>query len=411
MRIRVAFAVATCILCACIGVSSPAWATQTQQGSAASPEVTCTQPLTVRIGESVMAGMILRRVQPIYPEITRMGRLSGTVILHATVSRDGSVNQLQVVSGPMLLRESALDAVRQWQYKPYLLNGEPVDVDTTISVVFKLDSGKNASAAGQSGGAQNAGGSPAQKATNAPAAGAEAPIDAQFKANILKLLDLTHAMSLGHDAAARMLQSLRPTLIAALPPTPHREQIADAYSDKLTSLLTGQEMANQLVEIYARHLSADDVNAMIQFYDTPAGQHSLAALPQIMAESQQLGSNVAQENLPRILRELCTEFPELRGKVKFCPAGTGNESSEWMENEWPVVRTQWSTERNAAERWPTAAQFVTVALHRSVPVAQQSADSGAVEAPESEMEARLIHVVPPVYRRSRSSRTSAARLC
>lgn len=98
-----------------------------------------------------------------------------------------------------------------------------------------------------------------------------AVIDAQFKANILKLLDLTHAMALGHDAAARMLQSLRPTLIAALPPTEHREQIADAYGDKLTALLTGQTMTDQLAGIYARHLSAEDVAAMIQFYQTAGG--------------------------------------------------------------------------------------------------------------------------------------------
>lgn len=190
--------------------------------------------------------------------------------------------------------------------------------------------------------AQQQGSQSSASAAGAPTAANAAAMDPQLRANIVKLLDLTHAMALGHDAAARMLQSLRPTLIAALPPTEHREQIADAYGDKLTALLTGQTMTDQLAGIYARHLSADDVSAMIQFYQTPAGQHSLAALPQIMAESQQLGSSVAQGNLPRILRELCTEFPELRGKVKFCPAEGKNESSGRIEKQWPVASGEWS---------------------------------------------------------------------
>jgi len=188
--------------------------------------------------------------------------------------------------------------------------------------------------------------SSAQKAPNAPgAAVAAAPIDPQFKASILKLLDVTHAMALGQQAAKTVLAQLRPTLVSSLPPTPHREQIVDAYAEKLTALLVGPEVVDRLAGVYARHLSPDDVNSMIQFYDTPAGQHALASMPQIMAESQQIGANAAQENIPRIFGELCTQFPELRGKVKFCPATTQNESSERMEKKWPVVSAQWSAGR------------------------------------------------------------------
>jgi protein TonB len=59
-------------------------------------------------------------------------------LLHAIIGKDGTVQDLQYISGPPLLMKSAMDAVRQWRYKPTLLNGEPVDVDTTISVVFTL---------------------------------------------------------------------------------------------------------------------------------------------------------------------------------------------------------------------------------------------------------------------------------
>ena len=81
---------------------------------------------------------IIRQVTPIYPTIAKTAHISGTVTLHAIISKDGSIQELTYVSGPPLLMRNAMDAVRQWRYNPTLLNGEPVEVDTTISVVFTL---------------------------------------------------------------------------------------------------------------------------------------------------------------------------------------------------------------------------------------------------------------------------------
>lgn len=71
--------------------------------------------------------------------IARAARVSGTVVLQATISKAGKTENLSVVSGPALLQEAAIDAVKQWRYKPYLLNNEPVEVETTINVDFRLD--------------------------------------------------------------------------------------------------------------------------------------------------------------------------------------------------------------------------------------------------------------------------------
>ena len=92
----------------------------------------------VRIGGNVQAAKMLRQIQPMYPQIAKTAHVQGTVILHAIISKDGTVQELQYISGPALLMRSAMDAVRQWKYQPTLLNGEPVEVDTTISVVFTL---------------------------------------------------------------------------------------------------------------------------------------------------------------------------------------------------------------------------------------------------------------------------------
>jgi protein TonB len=87
----------------------------------------------------VSEGMVIRKVVPVYPAIGRQVRVQGTVVLEAVISKTGTIESLHVVSGPAMLQQSALDAVKQWRYRPYMLNGEAVTVETTVNVIFKLD--------------------------------------------------------------------------------------------------------------------------------------------------------------------------------------------------------------------------------------------------------------------------------
>ena len=95
-------------------------------------------PQTARVSGGVMAGQVLTKVAPVYPQDAKDAKVSGAVVLHALIGKDGTVHSLTAISGPELLRASALDAVRQWTYRPFLLNGNPVDVDTVITVNFSL---------------------------------------------------------------------------------------------------------------------------------------------------------------------------------------------------------------------------------------------------------------------------------
>jgi periplasmic protein TonB len=95
-------------------------------------------PQRIRVGGNVEAAKLQRQILPIYPQIAKTAHISGTVILHAVIAKDGSIQELTYVSGPALLMRAAMDAVRQWHYAPTQLNGEPVEVDTTIQVVFSL---------------------------------------------------------------------------------------------------------------------------------------------------------------------------------------------------------------------------------------------------------------------------------
>src|SRR5271170_1517497 len=95
-------------------------------------------PSRIRVGGNVASAKLVRQVTPLYPPIAKTAHISGTVILHAVIAKDGTIQELTYVSGPPLLMKNAMDAVRQWRYSPTLLNGDPVEVDTTISVVFTL---------------------------------------------------------------------------------------------------------------------------------------------------------------------------------------------------------------------------------------------------------------------------------
>ena len=107
-------------------------------GSGNGPKVKAEAPKKVNISAGVAVGMLLQKTQPVYPPIAKAARVSGTVVLQATISKTGTIENLRVISGPAMLQQAAMDAVKSWRYKPYLLNNEPVEVETTVNVIFSL---------------------------------------------------------------------------------------------------------------------------------------------------------------------------------------------------------------------------------------------------------------------------------
>jgi TonB family protein len=95
-------------------------------------------PKAVQVSAGVMAGEALVKVNPVYPPKAKAAKIQGSVLLHAVIGTDGKIASLSVISGPPELTQSAVDAVRQWTYKPYLLNGEPTAVETTITVNYSF---------------------------------------------------------------------------------------------------------------------------------------------------------------------------------------------------------------------------------------------------------------------------------
>jgi len=106
----------------------------------ATPKFVPVAPQRIRISQGVTKGLLIHRVEPAYPPLARAARVQGEVVLSAVIDVNGQITNLQLVSGHPMLVPSAIAAVRAWRYKPYLLNGTPVEVETTITVIFSLTS-------------------------------------------------------------------------------------------------------------------------------------------------------------------------------------------------------------------------------------------------------------------------------
>jgi periplasmic protein TonB len=98
-------------------------------------------PQRVRVSQGVTQGLLLRKIQPAYPPLARQARIQGPVVLQAEIGKDGSIQNLRLISGHPMLAPAAIEAIKQWKYKPYILNGEPVEVETTITFNFTLSGG------------------------------------------------------------------------------------------------------------------------------------------------------------------------------------------------------------------------------------------------------------------------------
>jgi len=95
----------------------------------------------VRVSQGVSEGNLISQIKPPYPPMAKMARVQGSVVLQALISKQGTIQNLRVISGHPMLVQAALDAVKQWRYRPYLLNGEPVEVETQITLNFSLTGG------------------------------------------------------------------------------------------------------------------------------------------------------------------------------------------------------------------------------------------------------------------------------
>lgn len=253
-------------------------------------------PSRVRFPPEVVESRLVKRVDPVYPAIAKTTGVSGTVILHVIIGKDGSVQSVDFISGPQVLLAAAMDAVRQWHYAPILLNGRPVEIDTTVLVAFP-----------PSGDVRTDSSIPST-------------IDPQFKTDVMKLLEVTGYHKTALRVAEQSFESTRAQSERSWPDLPDREALIDAYRDKILSLLQSPELDDKIATVYAKYLSDDDVKNLIQFYESPAGQHFSSVEVALEDDLGQAAIQLGREHIGEINKEFCGEHPELKGKISFCPS-------------------------------------------------------------------------------------------
>jgi TonB family protein len=170
----------------------------------------------IHVDADVTSAMLVHQVSPVYPPLAKTAHISGTVVLHALIAKDGTIEQLQVVSGPPLLLRSAMDAVQQWVYRPTLVNGDPVRVDTTISVVYTLGE-ENPNNAEGSGTPSDVRGSPSPQVAADPSqdaqkeAATQSPTDATPEQNASAQKPKPKSIRVGgRVAAANLIDQVTP---------------------------------------------------------------------------------------------------------------------------------------------------------------------------------------------------------
>jgi TonB family protein len=259
-----------------------------------------TQIPRMKIEGELMAKDLLHKVPPEYPAEALAAKISGTVVFHAILATDGSVKDVQVVSGPPQLVDAATNAVKQWTYRTFTLNGQPAEIETTISVVFNL----------------------------ADPAGTGKIIDPQLRADILHLYQSMRGFDAAEVAFEDEFHQVRRKLEASPSLGPNRVKIIQTYVGGFFTTIRLPAFMDGIVAIYAKHFTDEEIKAIDQFYQTPAGQRFALESAEVNAENAALGRKFATGHIPGVLNELCKEFPELQGDEKICPSETSGSQSQ-----------------------------------------------------------------------------------
>jgi TonB family protein len=273
------------------------------------PGEAATHPSRVTINGNTMAAKVVAITMPAYPKSLQNANVSGSVILSAVIGKDGGVKDLKPLSGPAQLQQIAVQAVKHWRYQPTVMEGAPVEVSTTISINF------------------TPGKTPRYEQQGAAMPLTAEAIDPQLRADILRLIAATHLEKIMHDYGVQVMETMRPSIEDSLPQNANRKQILDEIQNKMLAALKSSAATDNIVMVYAKYLSDDDVKGATAFYESPAGQRFNSVSTQMEDDLSQSGEQFALDNLNIILKGECASHPEIRGKADFCQKDSQQHSA------------------------------------------------------------------------------------
>jgi uncharacterized protein len=174
--------------------------------------------------------------------------------------------------------------------------------------------------------AQSTSPAPAPATHPAPAA-TPAVIDPAKAAAIRQLLDVTGSGKMGEEVLDLMMQQIKQGMAGAIPEGDRLQRFMNTFANDFQGRITAQQINDAIIPIYAQQLSLEDIQAMIAFYQSPAGQHVIKALPQIIQESQAVGSSMGQKAALDTLREMSVDYPELNKILPPQGAAAGEQDA------------------------------------------------------------------------------------
>ncbi|HEY6448699.1 MAG TPA: TonB family protein [Acidobacteriaceae bacterium] len=296
------------VVCAlALGWAAAAQETATPAQPGSSAQQGSVSPNKIAISSGVAQRMRTGGDSPQYPAIAKAAHVEGMVVLQATISTQGTVENLHVISGPPMLQAAALDAVRTWTYKPYLLNGQAVEVETQVNVIFSLPHGGAAADAQAGQGPQSMqvlGAAVPPGTTPDDLKPPQHPITPEQTQELMQLTGLT-------TLQRKMIDGLMPTLRQSMPPYMPQDVLTD-----FEGRLVGGDMQALIVEAYQRHFSSEDADAMIAFYQTPAGRRAILMLPVLMKELQEGEAQLGQETMRKVLEAHHLEIEQAKQKYE-----------------------------------------------------------------------------------------------
>ncbi len=258
--------------------------------------------VSARVGDTLIGARLIHKTDPVYPALAAEARLEGRVVLHLFIGGDGMVKEASVVSGQPLLQQAAIDAVHQWRWDPALRNGHPTEDDTTVAVVFALPPRPN-----------EIPGTEQELALKRAEAAALAEIDPGLVLDIRRLLQAEDLPIEVLESLGPLFDELKPGLLRDLPAGTDSEKIAGRLYKKLQEAVSRPDFFDPIIPAYAKHFSREEIKGLLAFFESPIGRHYAYDRRIILREySEAAQSHWEKIVIPRIVREMRAEFPELR---------------------------------------------------------------------------------------------------
>jgi len=290
------------------------------------------KPTRIRVSARVARTTI--QMPPIYPQAAIDQKIEGNVVLHLIIAKDGSVKDLTVVSGAALLSDSAVDSVKQWRYQPVRLNGDPVEVDTTVTlnyvigppaIVLVNDQPLTESSPAALGRAEQQ-----SVPVSAQQASADSPATDE---DVERYLEAVHS----HDMMKQMMEQMSKPLHQMVHEQFEKdkdklpadfETHLNQMVDEMLNAVPVDEMMQAMVPVYRKHFTKGDIDALIAFYSAPTGQKMLKEMPAIMAETMRVTMPLMQKQMAamteRLQQDIAKSMEEARRKVSQDPPVTRN---------------------------------------------------------------------------------------